>query len=213
MQNSTIMIEHLTKKYNEKEVLHDITVSFSKGKLYGLIGRNGSGKTMLLKSICGFIKPSSGTIRVDGKTLWKDMDIPPNMGIIIEKPGFLPDKSGYKNLQLLSIVQGSVAKEEIREVMKRVGLDPDSRKKVGKYSMGMKQKLGIAQAIMGNPEILLLDEPMNGLDEESVQLVRGILQEFKEKNALIILASHVKEDIELLCDEVYVMSAGELKRS
>ena len=156
-----------------------------------------------MKCICGLIKPTSGEVKVAGKTVGKDVDIPEDIGVIIETPGFIPNYSGFKNLKLLASVRNKISNEEIRKSMEIVGLEPKSRKHVGKYSLGMRQKLGIAQAIMEKPKILILDEPMNGLDNESVAVVRKILKEQAENGATIILASHNREDIELLCDEVY----------
>ena len=207
-----IRIRNLTKKFGDATVLDDVTVDFEAGKIYGLTGRNGSGKTMLLKCICGLIIPTHGTVTIDGTVVDGAIAEDIKMGIIIESPGFLRDYSGIRNLQLLAMVQEKVDKEDIIQSMKLVGLDPDSKKKVGKYSMGMKQRLGIAQAIMGNPEILLLDEPMNGLDDASVRCIRELLLKWKSHDKLIILASHSKEDIGFLCDEVYEMHSGKISR-
>lgn len=203
-----IAIDHLVKRFKETTVLNDITLNFESGKIHGLIGRNGSGKTMLLKVICGFVPPTSGSVTVDGRVVGKDIDIPDNMGIIIEAPGFLPQYTAYKNLMLLAMIKGGVSKDKIIASIERVGLDSSSKKHVGKYSLGMRQRLGLAQAIMEDPDILLLDEPMNGLDNHGVDDIRVLLQSLKEAEKTIILASHSKEDIEILCDTVTELDKG-----
>lgn len=207
-----IRVENVTKKFGEVTALNRINISFERGKIYGIIGRNGSGKTVLFKTIIGYLKPTGGRVVVGGKEIGKDIDFAENMGIIIENPGFLSGYTGYKNLEYLAGIRKIIGKEQIKESMRRVGLEPDSKKKVGKYSLGMRQRLGIAQAIMENPDILILDEPMNGLDNQGVEDVRGILLKLKEEGKTIILASHNKEDIALLCDKVYEMEHGEIRR-
>lgn len=209
MKNEIIIeVNEVFKKYDDATVLDNVSLEIEKGKIYGLVGRNGSGKTVLMKCICGLIKPTSGEVKVAGKTVGKDVDIPEDIGVIIETPGFIPNYSGFKNLKLLASVRNKISNEEIRKSMEIVGLEPKSRKHVGKYSLGMRQKLGIAQAIMEKPKILILDEPMNGLDNESVAVVRKILKEQAENGATIILASHNREDIDVLCDKVYTMDHG-----
>lgn len=208
--NPIIIIENLTKSFKDTVVLKNINLTFEKGKIYGLIGRNGSGKTMLLKSICGFVPATEGRILVEGKVIGKEIDIPDNLGAIIETPGFLPNYNAYNNLKFLSVIQNKIKKEDIFNVIKTVGLDPTSKKHVGKFSLGMRQRLGIAQAIMENPEILILDEPMNGLDNAGVDDIRKILLHLKEEGKTIILASHSKEDIQILCDKVIEMDHGEV---
>lgn len=210
MAEEMICVERLTKKFGNAIVLEDINLSFQKGKIYGIVGRNGSGKTVLFKLIAGYLKPTVGRVVVCGKEIGRDADFADDIGIIIENPGFLNGYTGFKNLEYLADIRNVIGREEIRESMEKVGLDPDSRKKVGKYSLGMKQRLGIAQAIMEDPGILILDEPMNGLDNQGVEDVRGILMGLREKGKTIILASHNKEDIEVLCDEVYEMDRGKL---
>ncbi len=206
----TIRVENVTKKFGDMTALERVNITFEAGKIYGITGRNGSGKTVLFKIMIGYLKPTGGRVIVKDKEIGKDIDFADNMGIIIENPGFLNCYSGYKNLEYLASIRKLIGKEEIRESMGRVGLDPDSKKKVGKYSLGMKQRLGIAQAIMENPDILILDEPMNGLDNQGVEDVRNILLKLKEEGKTIILASHNKEDIEILCDEVHEMDHGAL---
>jgi ABC-2 type transport system ATP-binding protein len=205
-----IQVENLNKSFKEAQVLKNITLSFEKGKIHGLIGRNGSGKTMLMKCICGFVRPTSGQVIVDGKIIGKDIDVPENIGIIIESPGFLANCNGYKNLKLLATIKNKIRQQDIIQAISTVGLDPKSKKWVGKYSLGMRQRLGIAQAIMEDPDILILDEPMNGLDNRGVEDIRKILLSLKEKNKTIILASHNKEDISVLCDTVVEMDNGEI---
>lgn len=207
-----IDISNVTKKFGDATVLWNINIRFEEGKIYGIVGRNGSGKTVLFKLIIGFLRPSDGQVRVYGREVGKDKDFAEEIGVIIENPGFLKGYTGYKNLEYLASIRKLIGKKEIRGSMERVGLDPDSRKKVGKYSMGMKQRLAVAQAIMENPRILLLDEPMNGLDDQGVEDIRKMLLQFKEEGKTILLASHNKEDIEVLCDEVYEMSQGRLNK-
>lgn len=178
------------------------------GKIYGFVGQNGCGKTVLFKSICGFIYLDRGTITVDGKVIGKDIDIIKDAGIIIESPGFLPNYSAFKNLKFLTMIKDNIGDEQIKSTLISVGLDPESKKVVGKFSLGMRQRLGIAQAIMENPHILILDEPMNGLDKRGVEDIRKILMDLKKKGKLILLASHNPLDIDILCDCVYELDAG-----
>lgn len=203
-----IEIEHLTNKFGEAVVLEDVSMKLQEGKIYGLVGRNGSGKTMLIKHILGFVHGTKGWIRIDGKQIGKEIDLPENVGAIIEKPGFLPEYSGFKNLKLLASIRGKIGNEDIRKAMNTVGLDADNKKLVGKYSLGMKQRLGLAQALMEDPEILLLDEPMNGLDNEGVLEMREIFLAQKQQGKLLLIASHSKEDIDALCDEIFYFDKG-----
>ncbi|MDE7321796.1 MAG: ATP-binding cassette domain-containing protein [Lachnospiraceae bacterium] len=207
-----ILVEHVTKVFGGQKVLKTVYAKFEMGKIYGIVGRNGSGKTVLLKCICGLLYPTAGTVTVDGKVVGKDVDYPENIGFIIESPGFLPGYSGLKNLKYLASVRGKVKEDEIRKYMELVGLNPDDKKHVGNYSLGMRQRLGIAQALMENPDILILDEPMNALDNNGVEEMRKVLLKMKEKGKLIIIASHVRDDIDILCDEVYGMDAGIMKK-
>lgn len=207
-----ICVENVTKAFGNQEVLKTVCVKFEMGKIYGIVGRNGSGKTVLLKCICGLLYPSTGTVTVDGKVVGKDVDYPENIGFIIETPGFLPRYSGLKNLKYLASIRGKVKEDEIRKYMELVGLNPDDKKHVGNYSLGMKQRLGIAQALMENPDILILDEPMNALDNNGVKEMRSVLLKMKEQGKLIIIASHVRDDIDILCDKVYGIDAGIMKK-
>jgi len=210
MEDIIINVERAVKQFRETTALNDISLAFGRNQIHGLIGRNGSGKTVLLKCICGLLKLTSGVIQIDGKVIGKDIQIPDNVGIIIESPGFYPNFSGYENLKYLASIRGRIGKEEIREAIARVGLEPDMKKWVGKYSLGMRQRLGIAQAIMENPSILILDEPTNGLDKKGVEEFRELMKSFKEEGKTILLASHNSEDIGLLCDTVHELDGGNL---
>ena len=205
-----IKVENVTKKLGDTVVLNNISVAFDDKKIHGLVGRNGSGKTMLMKCICGFVPVTSGRITVNDKEIGKDIDVPESCGIIIETPGFLPEYSGYRNLKFLADIKGNVKKEAIMDAIRSVGLDPSSKKHVGKYSLGMRQRLGLAQAIMEDPDLLILDEPMNGLDKEGVSDMRKYLIDLKNKGKTLIIASHSTEDIETLCDTVFEMEKGSL---
>ncbi len=205
-----IRVNHAVKRYGRATVLKDVTFSVEKGSICGIIGRNGSGKTVLFRSICGLSDLTEGEVYVNGQRVGKDVDVPPNLGCIIETPGFLGQFSGYRNLKLLADIRGIVGKQEIRDTIRLVGLDPDSRKSVGKYSLGMRQRLGIAQAIMEGQEILVFDEPMNGLDNRGVEDMRKLFLELKEQGKTILMASHNRDDIEVLCDVVYEMDDGVL---
>lgn len=207
---NSIEMNQVGKKFKDTWVLQDITLSFDSGKIYGLVGRNGSGKTMIMKLISGMTVPTTGTITVEGKRLGTDIDIPDSLGAIIEVPGFLGDMSGWLNLKYLASLRNTIDDDAIRQAMELVGLDPNDKKRVGKYSLGMRQRLGIAQAIMERPHILLLDEPMNGLDNQGVEDVRQLLRQFREQGMTIVLASHHREDIDVLCDEVYMLNEGRL---
>lgn len=205
-----IEVQNVVKRFRDQVVLKNVSISFEKGQIHGIVGRNGSGKTVLFKCICGLMHPEEGVILVNGKRVGRDVDMPEGIGAIIEAPGFLPNYSGYKNLRFLANIRRKIGKEEILNVLKTVGLDPESRKHVGKYSLGMRQRLGIAQAIMEDPEILILDEPMNGLDNAGVQDIRALLLELKAQGKTILLASHNHEDIAALCDTVHEMDGGVL---
>lgn len=206
-----IEIRNVSLRLDGKSILNNISLTLEPGKIYGLVGSNGSGKTMLMKCICGFVHPTEGEIETDGRRVGKDVDYLPNAGIIIETPGFIPYYSGLQNLRLLAGIRRKVTDDQIRKALKITGLDPDSRLPVRKYSLGMRQRLGIAQAIMEQPDILILDEPMNGLDKHGVADIRELLMELKKQGKLILLASHNPTDIELLCDEVYEMELGNIR--
>lgn len=208
---SYIEIDHVTKKFKEDTVLYDINVSMEQGKVYGFCGNNGSGKTVLMKCICGFLPVTQGAVRVNGKAIGKEIDFPVNTGVIIETPGFLTNLSGMRNLEILAALQGKIGRKEMEYAMRKAGLEPSLKKSVSKYSLGMRQRLGIAQAIMEDPEFLILDEPFNGLDKHGVADIRKLLLELKAQGKTIILASHNSEDIRILCDKVYEMDGGRMR--
>ena len=203
-----IRVMDVSKSFGEETVLHHISYDFKEGRIYGIVGNNGSGKTVLMKCICGFMRQDKGKIYVNGAEIGKDEDFPESLGMIIETPGFLPNVSGYKNLKILADLRARVGRQEIRASIAKVGLDPDMRKPVSKYSLGMRQRLGIAQAIMENPDVLILDEPFNGLDKNTVLKMRKLILDLRDQGKAILLASHNAVDIEELCDRVYEMEIG-----
>lgn len=205
-----VEVNHVSKCFGKAKVLDDISMKLEVGKIYGLVGRNGSGKTMLMKCICGFVPVSEGLISVHGKQIGKDIEFAQDIGFIIESPGFLPQFSAYKNLAYLYSVNQKVDREKIESYIRLVGLDPKDGKKVGKYSMGMKQRLGIAQAIMESPSLVLVDEPFNGLDKKGVDEMRQLFLNMREESKTILLVSHNREDIDILCDKVYELDQGRL---
>lgn len=207
---TAICVDHLHKSFGKEEILHGIDRTFEAGKIHGIVGNNGSGKTVLMKCICGFLIPDKGHVRVNGKEVGKDIDFPENMGIIIETPGFLPGVTGLKNLKLLASLRGLADEKKVRQTIERVGLDPDLKKPVSKYSLGMRQRLGIAQAIMEDPSLLILDEPFNGLDKHGVAEIRQLIRELRTEGKTILLASHNQTDIDELCDTVCEMDAGNM---
>ena len=200
----------VNKYFGEEHVLKDVSHTFEKGKIHGIVGNNGSGKTVLMKCICGFLKPDSGVIYVNHKQVGKETDFPEDIGIIIETPGFLPHLSGTQNLKILASLQKKANALTIRTVLEQVGLDPDMKKPVGKYSLGMRQRLGFAQALMEDPSLLILDEPLNGLDKHGVVHIRNVIKGLRAEGKTVILASHNQVDIDELCDTVCEMDAGVL---
>lgn len=209
MEN-VIEVQNVNKFFGEEHVLKDVSHTFEKGKIHGIVGNNGSGKTVLMKCICGFLKPDSGTIFVNHKQVGRETDFPEDIGIIIETPGFLPHLSGTQNLRILASLQRKANIHTIRAVLEQVGLDPDIKKPVGKYSLGMRQRLGFAQALMEDPSLLILDEPFNGLDKHGVVHIRNVIKGLRKEGKTIILASHNQMDIDELCDTVCEMDAGVL---
>lgn len=207
---SIISVQGVSKDFEHERVLHNITRDFVRGKIHGIVGNNGSGKTVLMKCICGFLIPTEGKIFVHGKQVGREVDFPPGLGVIIETPGFLPNVSGIRNLEILASLQKKVGLKEIAASIRRVGLNPELKKPVGKYSLGMRQRLGIAQAIMEDPELLILDEPLNGLDKHGVKEMRDLILGLKEDGKTILLASHNQGDIDALCDTVCEMDAGRM---
>ncbi len=211
-ENISIEVINVSKNFKEVEVLKDISLKCSSGRIYGIVGHNGSGKTVLFKCICGFLSCSKGEIMINGEKMGKDIDMLTNAGIIIEEPGFLRNWDAYHNLEFLYTIRNKRDKGYLRSVLEQVGLDPALKRPVGKYSLGMRQRLAIAQAIMEKPDILILDEPMNGLDRAGVSEMRNLFLQMKAENKLLLLASHNKEDISTLCDEVYEMEDGRLTK-
>lgn len=207
-----IKVNNVCKKFGKEQVLSNINICFEKGKIHGLVGRNGCGKTVLLRIICGLYKPTAGMVFVNGKHIGYDVEFPDSTGILIENPGFVPYYTGKKNLHILAALNQKSSDEMIKHTLELVGLPVDSRKSVSKYSLGMRQRLGIAQALMEDPELLILDEPMNGLDNRGVEDMRSLLKKLREEGKTILLASHNPMDIEELCDTVCEMDAGILKR-
>ena len=207
---SYIEVSGVSKKYKDRMLVDDVSFTVEKGEILGIVGLNGSGKTVLLKCICGLMDYSGGTLTVNGKVIGKDCEYPANMGVIIETPGFLPYHSGYKNLEYLASLRKKISKQDIKDVLVKVGLAGEEKKLVAKYSLGMRQRLGIAQAIMENPELLILDEPMNGLDKDGIAEVRKLLLEMKAEGKTMIITSHNEEDIKVLCDKVIEMDKGKL---
>lgn len=209
MEN-VIEIKNVSKSFKSHKVLNDINISIEKGSVCGFVGLNGSGKTLLMKVIAGFLKPDRGTVLVQGKEVGKEVDFPEDIGVIIETPSFMPYISGYKNLYDLYSIKGIPDKEKIRQTMQLVGLNPDDKKFVFKYSLGMRQRLGIAQAIMEEQSLLILDEPMNGLDKKGVEEMRTLFLRLKEAGRTIVIASHNQADIDYLCDKVYELDNGNI---
>ena len=205
-----IKITDVNKTIKKAPILRDINLEFTGGKVYGLRGKNGSGKTMLMRAICGLITPDSGIIDIDGKILGKDISFPESIGVLIENPSFIGNYTGLKNLKVLASIQNRAGDEQIRKALKDIGLDPDDKRPYRKYSLGMKQKLGIAAAVMENPDIIILDEPINALDDVSVEKVHDILEEQKKRGAVIIIACHDKEELDQLSDEIIEISDGRI---
>ncbi len=205
-----VVLMNVSKTIGHDDVLKNISATFESGKIYGIFGRNGSGKTMLFRAICGLIKITTGEIHFNDLKLHRDVSYAPNVGVIIETPSFWKEFSGFENLKMLASIQGKISDVEIIESLRRVGLDPQDKRPVKKYSLGMKQRLAIAQGIMENPDLIVFDEPTNALDEEAVQLLRQILIEEKERGAIVLIASHNKDDIRLLADVFMKMESGRL---
>lgn len=202
--------EQLSKEIKKQPILQNIDLSLQKGRIYGFRGKNGSGKTMLFRALCGLILPTEGSVEVAGEKLGKDVSFPPSVGVLIEYPGFLNSYTGFKNLKILAGLTNKIDDERIRESIRLVGLDPDDKRKYRKYSLGMKQRLGIAQAIMEEPELIILDEPTNALDSEGVEEFKKLLLSLKRKDKCILIASHDKEELDYLSDEIFVMENGKI---
>lgn len=203
--------EHISKTIRGRKILSNVSLELHSGKVYGFVGRNGSGKTMLFRALSGLMGLTSGTVRWGDQVLKRDFAVLPNLGIVLENVGLYPNLTGLENLRYLANIRKKCTQEDLRAVLERVGLDPDDKRTYGKYSLGMKQRLAIAQAIMEKPDVLMLDEPTNALDSEAVVQVRDIITQEKERGALVLLASHNYEDIRLLSDEVYHLESGRLR--
>jgi ABC-2 type transport system ATP-binding protein len=210
MESAYLEAMNVSKQIKNVPILTNINLSLHKGKIYGFRGKNGSGKTMLFRLLCGLIHSSEGVVKVDGHTLGKDISFPPSVGVLIEYPGFLNGYTGFKNLKMLAELKGIINDDRIKESLRLVGLDPDDKRKFRKYSLGMKQRLGIAQAIMEEPDLIILDEPTNALDTDGVEELKKILLELKNKNKCILIASHDKEELDYLADEIFIMENGKI---
>lgn len=205
-----IKVKNLSKKLSNNIVLDDINIDLCSGKIYGFVGKNGSGKTMLMRAICGLILPTSGCVEIDGKVIGKDISFPESVGALIENPGFISSYSGFKNLKTLAQIKNEISDDDIISILEQVGLDPYNKKSFRKYSLGMKQKLGITGAMMENPKLLILDEPFNGLDEESVDKVRQLIMERRGKDSLTIISCHDSDEIDKICDEIITIKLGKI---
>lgn len=205
-----IKLDNIEKSIKGNQVLNQVSFEFESGKIYGIYGRNGSGKTMLMRTILGLIHSDHGSVTIDGKIIGKDIDFPESVGAMIENPGFFPYATGYENLKMLADIKGKIDENDIREAIQKVGLDDQEKRVVAKYSMGMKQRLAIAQAIMEKPDLLVLDEPTNALDQEGVDVFRKIIQSEAKRGTLIIISSHNKEDIDILSDIKIRMESGKI---
>ena len=207
-----IILENVSKTFHDKTVLQKTDLTVESGTITGFVGRNGSGKTVLLKLICGLMLPTTGTVTVDGVQVGRDRDFAPDAGVLIETPSFINYESGLRNLRALAAIRRKISVEQVKDAICLVGLDPEDKKRVGKYSLGMRQRLGIAQAIMEDPSLIILDEPMNGLDKEGVEEMRVLFSNLRGEGKTILLASHSAEDVDLLCDAVYELDKGRMER-
>ena len=207
---TVVRLEDYCKSFKSAEVLKNINLTLESGKVIGLKGKNGSGKTMLMRAISGLILPTSGKVYINDKELGRQISFPPSIGILIENPSFISNYTGFKNLKILASIQNRISDDEIRDAIRKVGLDPDDKRTFKKYSLGMKQRLGIAAAIMERPDIVILDEPINELDEAGAGLIKGLLDELKANGSLIIIACHDTEELNYLSDEIYEIYDGEI---
>jgi ABC-2 type transport system ATP-binding protein len=207
-----IVLNHVSKTIQGKTILDDVNAVLKGGCIYGIRGKNGCGKTMLMRSIAGLMRPTSGTIHINGRQLYKEMEVPDSIGILIENPAFLPEYNGYQNLKLLADIRKRISTDEIKHVIQEVGLNPEDKRKVRKYSLGMKQRLGIAAAIMETPEIILLDEPINAIDEKGVAEIREVLLRLRSEERIILIACHDKEELDYLSDRIFMMEEGRIIR-
>ncbi|HDX9536141.1 TPA: ATP-binding cassette domain-containing protein [Bacillus thuringiensis] len=203
-----IELKNVSKTIRQKKILNQINISFQEGKVYGFKGHNGSGKTMLFRSICGLIIPTTGEVLIENKKIGKDISFPPSVGVLIEYPGFLPQHTGFKNLKMLASIKRQIEDEQIKNILEKVGLSFNDDRKFKKYSLGMKQRLGLAQAIMEDPDLIILDEPTNALDQEGIQLVKNIVNELKSQSKTILIASHDYEFLNDITDEIFTLNDG-----
>jgi len=208
-----LMIKHVSQKFNDRELFSDVNIELKSGNIYGLVGDNGSGKTILMKSILGLIPISAGEIWIDTKRIGKDIEFSDNTGFLIEVPSFILDYNQYQNLKLLADINGKIGKQDILKAIDSVGLNPENKEKVRNFSLGMKQRLGVAQAIMEDPELLILDEPMNSLDKSGVVLIRNLIKSLKQEGRIILITSHNSSDIDYLCDYVFEIKEGSIQQS
>lgn len=208
--STLIELNNYCKTIKKVEILKNITLKMESGKVYGLKGKNGSGKTMMMRAICGLILPTSGEVKIDGKIIGKDISFPPSIGVLLENPSFLNEYTGFKNLKIIASIQDKIDDNQINKVLTLVGLDPCDKRTYRKYSLGMKQRLGIAAAIMEQPDIVILDEPINALDEAGAKQVREILKQQKERGAVCIIACHDSEELEFLSDEIIEIYEGKI---
>ena len=207
-----IIVKDLSKKFKKVTILENINMKLESGKIYGIVGRNGSGKSVFLKILCSFYKPTTGEILFDNVNYNSNNNFPPSVRALIENPTFFPDLTGFENLKLLSSIQNKIGDEEIIKTLDQVNILSEKDKKYSEYSLGMKQKLGIAQVLMENPDVMIFDELFNGIEEKTVEKIRNILLELKNQNKIIIVTSHIKEDIDVLSDEVYKFDCGRVER-
>lgn len=205
-----IQVEHYTKRLKGVTVLEDVNVELCGGHIYGLRGKNGSGKTMFMRAVSGLMNASEGRVLVDGKELGKDISFPPSIGVLIENPAFLSNYTGFQNLKMLAAIQGKIGDEKIRQTLQALGLEPDDKRKYKKYSLGMKQRLGIAAAVFEQPDIILLDEPTNALDESGITMLENVIQDETSRGATIVMASHDMNFLHHCCSKIYTMRAGTL---
>ncbi len=210
MDSIALSAKNLSKSFGTQTVLQDVHLHLTSGKIYGLVGRNGSGKTVLLKMLCGFMRPDKGEIAINGQPVVCGRKLPVEIGILFDAAGFIPNKTAYANLKILAGIRNRISPAGVRAALEMVGLDPASRKRVGAFSLGMRQRLAFAQALMEDPPILFCDEPMNSLDASIMQNMRAILRKERDKGKLILLATHMREDLETLCDEVFSISDGHI---
>lgn len=203
-----ITVEGLGKKIKGTVILHDVNMTLEPGRIYGLRGRNGCGKTMIMRSLCGLLIPDKGTVTIDGEVLHRDIKFPRSVGVLIENPSFLPQYTGYRNLRMLARLTGGISDSDIRTALMRTGLDPDDSRTYRKYSLGMKQKLGIANAIMGEPDVIILDEPINALDEQTVENIKTELLKLRDAGKVIVIACHDRDELEFLSDIIYEIKDG-----